>query len=86
MNASVSDFDLSAWMPWTSAALYVASFCLALLAIVLIVCVVAQILLARGQTPNRKLRAAHRFQIHGLLVRRTQEPDAEILHRIRNLG
>jgi len=61
MDTSVPVLDLPAWFSWTSDALYVASLCLALFAIVLVSCIVAQIVTAEGHSdaPKRKTHLAH---------------------------
>lgn len=61
MDTSVFGLDLPAWLSWTSDALYVASFCLALLAIILVSCILAQTVTREDHSaaPKDKTRAAH---------------------------
>ena len=60
METSVLGLDLSAWL-WTSDILYVASFCLALIAAVLVSCVVGQSVTDVGHSdaPKRRTHMAH---------------------------
>ncbi len=58
MDTSIFAFDLPAWLTWTSHALYVASFCLGLVVIVLVSCMVGQIVTAVGHGENQKRRTS----------------------------
>jgi hypothetical protein len=88
MNASVSMLDLPEWLAWTSDALFVASLCLALLLIVLVGCIVAQIVTVEGRSnsPRMKDAPAPAIQVHHLLVRGTRAPAVRFLRRIRHIG
>jgi hypothetical protein len=61
MDTSVFVPDLSAWLSWTSDALYVASVCLGVVAVGLFSCILAQIVTAGGHSnaPKRKTHLAH---------------------------
>jgi hypothetical protein len=62
VDTSFFVLDLPAWLSWTSDALNVASFCLALLAIVLVGCIAAQIVTAgHSDTPKRRTHVVHWF-------------------------
>jgi hypothetical protein len=61
MDTSVFGLDLSAWLSRTSDALYVAGFCMALLAILLVSCILAQMVTREDHSsaPKDKTRLAH---------------------------
>jgi hypothetical protein len=61
MNTSDLVIDLPAWLSWTSDALYVATFCLTLLVIVLVICIVSQIVTTTGHSGAPK-RTTHLAQ------------------------
>lgn len=60
MDTSVFGPDLSAWL-WTSDILYVASFCLVLIVVVLVSCAVGQSVTDAGHSdaPKRRTHLAH---------------------------
>jgi hypothetical protein len=61
MDTSVFGLDLTGWLSTTSDTLYVAGFCLALLAIMLVTCIMAQMMTREDHaaTPKDKARLAH---------------------------
>ncbi len=61
MDTSVFAPDLSAWLSWTSGALYVASIGMALFAAGLLSCILVRIVTAGGHadTSKRKAHLAH---------------------------
>jgi hypothetical protein len=61
MDTSVFGFDLPAWLSRTSDTLYVVGFCMALLAIVLVTCILAKMVTREDHSaaPDDKARLAH---------------------------
>ena len=61
MDTSVFGLDLPAWLSRASDALYIAGFCLALLAIILVSCILAQTLTREDHSAasKDKTRVAH---------------------------
>jgi hypothetical protein len=57
MDTSVFAVDLSRWLAWTSDILYVVSFFMALLVVVLVGCMVRQSVTAVGHSDAPKRRA-----------------------------
>ena len=58
MDTSVFAFNLPAWLSWSSDVLYIASFCLALVVILLVSCLVGQIVTSVGHADGAK-RGTH---------------------------
>jgi hypothetical protein len=54
MDTSVFGLDLPAWLSGTSDGLYLASFCFAVIAMVLVSCIVVKILTAENHSVARK--------------------------------
>lgn len=84
MDSSLFVLDLPTWLPWTSDALYVGSFCLVLFALVLVSCTVVQILTPESHfdAPKKTTHLAPKFQVRRLLVRRSPAPGADFLRSI----
>ena len=56
MDTSIFTFDLPAWLSWGSSVLYAASFCLALVVVVIVSCLVGQTGNPGDRTDARKRR------------------------------